>query len=93
MTTPVAEPAPKDIVDTITKVSAQGGLTLMDRCDRCAAQAFVRTSILSSEGHPVDLLWCGHHFVANEAKLRSLAVDVLDDRAKINEKPSVSSND
>lgn len=67
-------------------------LNLADRCDRCGAQAFVRTSILSSEGNPTTLQFCAHHFASNEAKLREIALHVDDQRDRINEKPSVSAN-
>lgn len=61
-------------------------LTHADRCDKCSAQAFVRTVLLTG-----DLLFCGHHFSADEAKLRELAVLVQDERESINAKPSQSS--
>jgi len=88
MTTPTT--VPKDIVDT-TAVTDVNPLRLSDRCDRCAAQAFVRASILSGEGQPVDLYFCGHHFKRYEASLRAIAVDVQDDTGRINVKPSQSS--
>lgn len=91
MTTPTTD-VPKDIVDTVPKPSAVVPLTLLDRCDRCGAQAFVRTSVLSSEGHPIDLLWCGHHFTSYETKLREISLSVQDERDRINEKPSSSAN-
>jgi hypothetical protein len=45
--------------------AAPGRLTNADRCDRCGAQAFVRTTM--SSGH--ELLWCAHHFAENEQGL------------------------
>lgn len=64
-----------------------------DRCDRCGGQAYVKTR------HPLgrhdeagpetaDLLWCGHHFRANEEALTPLVV--LDERDKLTA-PVVSS--
>lgn len=60
-------------------------LNVADRCDRCRAQAFVLTQV---EG--VDLYWCGHHFARHEAALREVAVHVVDERWRINDKPSPS---
>lgn len=58
-------------------------LTPQDRCDRCGAQAFVRTTHDKS-----DLLWCAHHFRQHEPELAE--AKVVDDRAKINREASVS---
>ena len=41
-------------------------LTASDRCDRCGAAAKVR-AVLPSGG---ELLFCGHHARAHEAKLK-----------------------
>jgi len=51
---------------------ARPTLTLADRCDRCGAAAKAR-AVLPSGG---ELLFCGHHARAHEAKLRELAVDI-----------------
>lgn len=45
--------------------AAYDRLTNADRCDRCGAQAFVRTTM--STGH--ELFWCAHHFAENEKGL------------------------
>jgi hypothetical protein len=50
-------------------------LTNADRCDRCGAQAFVQTTMTS--GH--ELLWCAHHFAANERGLESKSAVVTAD--------------
>jgi hypothetical protein len=50
-----------------------------ERCDRCGARALVRTTFASGE-QLHELLWCGHHFAANEAKIREQAVLVQDER-------------
>ncbi len=44
-----------------------------DRCDRCGAQAQVRV-VLPGGG---DLLFCGHHARAYDAKLREIAVEIV----------------
>lgn len=53
-------------------------LTKANRCDKCGAQALVK-----AEGIGGELFFCGHHFAANEEKLRSWAFDILDEREKI----------
>lgn len=51
-------------------------LTALDRCDRCRAQAYVRT-----EHSGLELLWCVHHFRMH-GELLSPHV-TLDNRAAI----------
>lgn len=46
----------------------------MDRCDRCPAAAAVRVRLNGS-----DLLFCGHHFQANEAALSAAGAVVTED--------------
>ncbi|URP22239.1 hypothetical protein SEA_BIG4_206 [Microbacterium phage Big4] len=59
-----------------------------DRCDACGAQAFVWINMPNStEG----LLYCSHHFNRFEPKLREYAIDIIDERYKINVKASASS--
>jgi hypothetical protein len=50
---------------SVVTTAAPGRLTAADRCDRCGAQAFVRTTM--SSGH--ELLWCAHHYAQNEQGL------------------------
>ncbi|UDL16428.1 hypothetical protein SEA_ZOOMAN_187 [Microbacterium phage Zooman] len=59
-----------------------------DRCDACGAQAFVWINMPNSTH---GLLYCSHHFNRFEAKLREHAIDVIDERYKINVKASASS--
>ena len=47
-------------------------LTAADRCDRCGAAAKVR-AILPSGG---ELLFCGHHARAHEARLQELEAEL-----------------
>jgi hypothetical protein len=47
-------------------------LTVADRCDRCGAAAKVR-AVLPSGG---ELLFCGHHARAHDAKLREMDIEV-----------------
>ena len=59
-----------------------------DRCDSCGAQAFVWVNMPNSQS---GLLYCSHHFNKYEVKLRELAIDIFDERYKINVKASASS--
>lgn len=62
---------------------------LLDRCDACGAQAFVKVI-----NHlDLELLFCGHHYAksADELERQAFLVDV-DERSFINERPSVSAN-
>lgn len=61
-----------------------------DRCDQCGAQAFVWVNMPNSQA---GLLYCGHHFNRNEEGLRKVAIDIWDERYKINVKASASSPD
>jgi hypothetical protein len=59
-----------------------------DRCDACGAQAFVWINMPNSKA---GLLYCSHHFNKYEVKLREHAIDIVDERYKINKKASQSS--
>lgn len=50
-------------------------LTAADRCDRCNAQARVRT-----HHHAGDLLWCAHHWRKYHEALNVRALSVDDQR-------------
>jgi len=56
-----------------------------DRCDRCAAQAFVLVNFMEGE-----LFFCGHHFSDHELMLREKGYEIIDERYKINEKGSTN---
>lgn len=75
---------------TTERVRTTEPLKIVDRCDRCGAQAFVRVEF----GHTLDLLFCGHHFRKHEVALltRHPEAVVRDERDRINHKPSVSAN-
>jgi hypothetical protein len=47
-------------------------LTAIDRCDRCAAQAFLRATLVSG----AELLFCAHHGREYEAGLRAIDADL-----------------
>lgn len=65
-------------------------LTHADRCDACGAQAFIWVNMPNSKA---GLLYCGHHFNKYEPKLREYAIEIFDERYKINLKASASSPD
>lgn len=50
-------------------------LAITDRCDRCSAQAYVKTTMPSGS----ELLWCGHHFAGYEASLAASGARVAAD--------------
>ena len=55
-----------------------------------AQAAAARYQFMSAGG---DLLFCGHHFREHEARLRPLALDVVDETARINEATPASVED
>ncbi len=64
-------------------------LTATDRCDRCGAQAYVRTVL----GSGSELLFCSHHWHDNEARLREIAVNIHDQTDRLIEVPAVAALD
>jgi hypothetical protein len=62
-------------------------LNATDRCDACQSQAYVWLNGVSG-----DLLFCGHHFVKNEVKLRAYAFEIIDERHKLEVKRESSAN-
>ncbi len=59
----------------MTTTISRTPLTVADRCDRCAAQAFVRVYLDGGK----SLQFCAHHFRENEVRLREVAIDVQDE--------------
>ena len=60
-------------------------LNANDRCDACGAQAFVWVNGVSG-----DLLFCRHHWMKHEDKLREYAFEIIDETWKINDKSESS---
>lgn len=58
-----------------TALASSPGLTALDRCDRCGAQARVRV-VLPGGG---DLLFCGHHGRLHADALAKVALTVEGD--------------
>lgn len=61
-------------------------LTATDRCDRCGAQAYVRTVL----GSGSELLFCSHHWRENEDRLREIAVSIQDETDRLGDIPAVA---
>lgn len=82
MKTALAAPDPMP-----TTASSQNVLTKMDRCDvsDCPAQAWVLVQFVTGE-----LYFCAHHYNENETGLFDTAVDIVDERDRINERSESS---
>ena len=59
---------------TLTTTSAADELVVPFHCDRCGALAKVRVVLANGS----DLVFCGHHAREYEAKLRDIAVDIIE---------------
>jgi len=57
-------------------------LNLMDRCDRCSAQAFAR-AVKIIDDKSLELLFCGHHFKKTAYELGLNGWDVQNNTDKI----------
>ena len=70
-----------------TTASATGVLTKSDRCDSkgCPAQAWVLVQFVTG-----SLYFCSHHFNEHETGLFDTAVDIIDERHRINERSESS---
>lgn len=64
-------------------------LSAADRCDRCGAQAYVRTVLTSG----LELLFCNHHWHENESRLREVAVTIQDETGRLDKVPAVAGSD
>lgn len=83
----LAETGPEAVVPLERPLSDV--LNNADRCDACGAQAFVWINMPESDA---GLLYCAHHFNRFEEGLKKVAIDIFDERYKINVKPSQSSH-
>ncbi len=75
--------------DVTTAVAPGAALTAADRCDRCGAQAYLRVELASG----LDLLFCAHHAREHDAKLRELAVNLIDETHKLADVPAAAPDD
>ena len=64
----------------MTTATAPGpALTAVDRCDRCAAQAYVRVRLPAGG----ELLFCAHHAREHAPKFAALATHVQDETDRL----------
>lgn len=73
---------------TTAVAPSSAALTALDRCDRCGAQAYLRVELASG----LELLFCAHHAREHDEKLREVAVTVVDETHKLQDKPAVESD-
>lgn len=60
------------------------GLSAIDRCDRCGAQAYVRVELAGG----AELLFCAHHARQHEDKLREVAIMIHDETERLADVPA-----
>lgn len=70
----------------MTATAQLSGLSAIDRCDRCGAQAYVRVELASG----AELLFCAHHARQHEDKLREVAITIHDETSRLADVPSTA---
>ena len=70
----------------MTALAELSGLSALDRCDRCGAQAYVRVELNGG----AELLFCAHHAREHEDKLREVAISIQDETGRLAETPPVA---
>ncbi len=70
---------------TAVAPTSSTGLTALDRCDRCGAQAYLRVELAVGE-----LLFCAHHAREHDEKIREVAISVQDETHKLEASPVTS---
>ena len=68
----------------MTATAQLSGLSAIDRCDRCGAQAYVRVELAGG----AELLFCAHHARQHEDKLREVAITIHDETDRLAEVPA-----
>ena len=63
----------------MTATAQLTGLSAVDRCDRCGAQAYVRVELAGG----AELLFCAHHARQHEDKLREVAITIHDETNRL----------
>jgi hypothetical protein len=63
----------------VTATAQLTGLSAVDRCDRCGAQAYVRVELAGG----AELLFCAHHARQHEDKLREVAITIHDETNRL----------
>jgi hypothetical protein len=54
-------------------------LTVVDRCDRCGARAYVRVLLPNS----LELLFCAHHSRQHASALTKIAIEIHDETERL----------
>jgi hypothetical protein len=67
--------------DVTTAIAPGPALTADDRCDRCAAQAYVRVTLAGGG----ELLFCAHHGREHAERLREVAVSIHDETERLDD--------
>lgn len=65
----------------MTATAQLTGLSAVDRCDRCGAQAYVRVELAGG----AELLFCAHHARQHEDKLREVAITIHDETGQLDD--------
>ena len=73
----------------MTATAQLTGLSAVDRCDRCGAQAYVRVELAGG----AELLFCAHHARQHEDKLREVAITIHDETGRLADTPATASVD
>jgi hypothetical protein len=81
---PTSSHARKEVI--VTALAQLSGLSAIDRCDRCGAQAYVRVELSGD----AELLFCAHHAREHEDKLREVAINIHDETGKLADVPAVA---
>lgn len=68
----------------MTATAQLSGLSAIDRCDRCGAQAYVRVELAGG----AELLFCAHHARQHEDKLREVAITIHDESERLAATPT-----
>jgi hypothetical protein len=71
-------------MNTMVKLEEDYVLNATDRCDSCHAQAYVVVKGVTGE-----LIFCGHHYVKNKEALKKFAYEIIDERSRIIQSPSI----
>ncbi|WP_030485795.1 DUF7455 domain-containing protein [Nocardioides aequoreus] len=67
-----------------TTTAPSNGLTAVDRCDRCGAQAYLRVHLKGGG----ELMFCAHHAREHSDKLREVAEHVHDETNRLSGTPT-----
>jgi len=77
--------AENEVTVTTALTATAEPLTLLDRCDRCGAQAYVRVTMATGG----ELIFCAHHGREYSPTLRSMDAVILDETERLDESREV----